>query len=160
MVVGGTELAAPPGIDLALDAGKAWTTEATRDLLRWLLPGAIQENDVDRLNRRNSRRAEPRVSPIFTRADAEASLALLAPWPYEDWFEPLAGVRARLRNAGHILGSAFIEMKIDAEPRPVRLTISGDIGPQEKALRPDPPHRSPVTSSCWSPLTAIEPGSG
>ena len=101
--------------------------------------GAIQENDVDRLeNRRNSRRAEPPVSPIYTRADAEASLALLAPRPYEDWFEPLAGVRARLRDAGHILGSAFIEMEIDAEPRPVRLTISGDLGPQEKALQPDP----------------------
>jgi hypothetical protein len=97
-----------PKLALAGFRGKAWTTEATRDLLRWLLPdaGAIQENDVDRLNRRNSRRAEPHVSPIFTRADAEASLALLAPHPYEDWFEPLAGVRARLRNAGHILGSA------------------------------------------------------
>lgn len=134
-----------PKLALAGFRGRAWTTEATRDLLRWLLPdaGAIQESDVDRLNRRNRRRAEPAVAPIYTRADAEASLALLAPQPYETWFEPLKGVRARLRNAGHILGSAFIELEIAAEPRPVRLTISGDIGPHEKALQPDPSAPAP-----------------
>lgn len=129
-----------PKLALAGFRGRAWATDATGDLLRWLLPdaGAIQESDVDRLNRRNSRRAEPSVNPIYTRADAEASLALLAARPYESWFEPMKGVRARLRNAGHILGSAFIELEIAAEPRPVRLTFSGDIGPHEKALQPDP----------------------
>ena len=129
-----------PKLAVAGFRGKAWTTEASRDLLHWLLPdaGAIQEGDVDRLNRRNVRRGEPRVAPIYTRTDAEASLSLLAVQPYDSWFEPVKGVRARLRNAGHILGSAFIEMEIDAKPRPVRLTFSGDIGPQEKALQPDP----------------------
>ena len=134
-----------PRLALAGFRGKAWTTEATRDLLRWLLPdaGAIQESDVDRLNRRNARRDEPRVTPIYTRVDAEASLALLATQPYESWFKPLKGVRARLRNAGHILGSAFIELEIEAEPRPIRLTFSGDIGPQEKALQPNPSTPAP-----------------
>jgi metallo-beta-lactamase family protein len=129
-----------PKLALAGFRGKVWTTEATRDLLRWLLPdaGAIQESDVDRLNRRNVRRGEPRVTPIYTRSDAEASLALFATQPYDSWFEPMPGVRARLRNAGHILGSSFVELELDAEPRPIRLTISGDIGPHEKALQPDP----------------------
>lgn len=129
-----------PKLALAGFRGRAWTTEASRDLLHWLLPdaGAIQEGDVDRLNRRNSRRGEPRVVPIYTRVDAEASLSLLAVQRYETWFEPLTGVRARLRNAGHILGSAFIEMEIDAGPRPLRLVFSGDLGPREKALQPDP----------------------
>jgi metallo-beta-lactamase family protein len=134
-----------PKLALAGFRGRAWTTDATRDLLHWLLPdaGAIQENDVERLNRRNRRRAEPAVIPIYTRADAEASLALLAAQPYDAWFEPLKGVRARLRNAGHILGSAFIELEIAAEPRPVRLTFSGDIGPHQKALQPDPSPPTP-----------------
>lgn len=129
-----------PKLALTGFRGKAWTTEATRDLLHWLLPdaGAIQEGDVERLNRRNSRRGEPRVVPIYTRSDAEAALSLLAAQRYEAWFEPLKGVRARLRNAGHILGSAFIEIEVDAKPRPVRLVFSGDIGPREKALQPDP----------------------
>lgn len=129
-----------PKLALAGFRGKAWTTEASRDLLHWLLAdaGTIQEGDVDRLNRRNSRRGEPCVSPIYTRKDAEASLSLLAVRGYESWFEPVKGVRARLHNAGHILGSAFIEMKIDTRPRPVRLIFSGDLGPREKALQPDP----------------------
>jgi metallo-beta-lactamase family protein len=129
-----------PKLVLAGFRGKAWTTEASRDLLHWLLPdaGAIQEGDVDRLNRRNSRRGEPPVAPIYTRLDADASLSLLAAQRYDSWFEPVKGVRARLRNAGHILGSAFVEIEVDARPRPVRLVFSGDIGPQEKALQPDP----------------------
>jgi Cft2 family RNA processing exonuclease len=115
-------------------------TPATRDLLHWLLPdaGAIQENDVERLNRRNARRAEAEVTAIYTKADAIASLDLIDVRAYDRWFKPLPGVRARLRNAGHILGSAFIEMEIAAAPRPVRLVFSGDIGPLDKALQPDP----------------------
>ncbi|SEP32662.1 metallo-beta-lactamase family protein [Rhodospirillales bacterium URHD0017] len=134
-----------PKLALAGFRGKAWTTEATRDLLHWLLPdaGAIQEGDVERLNRRNSRRGEPLVTPIYTRSDAEASLSLLGVQRYDSWFEPLTGVRARLRNAGHILGSAFIEMEVDARPRPVRFVFSGDIGPREKALQPDPSMPAP-----------------
>ena len=56
----------------------------------------------------------------------------------DSWFEPMAGVRARLRNAGHILGSTFIEMEVDASPRPLRLTFSGDLGSSAKALQPSP----------------------
>lgn len=129
-----------PKLALAGFRGRAWTTAATRDLLRWLLPdaGAIQENDVERLNRRNSRRGEPSVVAIYTKADAEAALSLVEPRAYDAWFEPIAGVRARFRNAGHILGSAFIELAVDAEPRPIRLLFSGDLGPSDKALQPDP----------------------
>jgi metallo-beta-lactamase family protein len=77
------------------------------------------------------------VAPIYTRMDAEASLSQLAAQPYSAWFEPTVGVRARLCNAGHILGSAFIELEVEAKPRPVRLIFSGHIGPSEMALQPD-----------------------
>jgi metallo-beta-lactamase family protein len=129
-----------PKLALAGFRGRAWTTPATRDLLHWLLPdaGAIQENDVERLNRRNARRAEAGVTAIYTKADAEASLDLLHSVAYDRWFKPIPGVRARMRNAGHILGSAFIELEIEAEPAPIRLVFSGDLGPREKALQPDP----------------------
>lgn len=129
-----------PKLALAGFRGAAHATEATRDLLRWLLPdaGAIQENDVERLNRRNARRAESAVTAIYTKADAEASLGLIEPVPYGHWYEPMPGVRACFRNAGHILGSAFVELEVDAKPRPVRFVFSGDIGPADKALQPDP----------------------
>ena len=135
-----------PKLALAGFRGRAWTTAATADLLHWLLPdaGAIQENDVERLNRRNARRAEAAVTAIYTKAGAEAALELLHPVAYETWFEPMAGVRARLRNAGHILGSAFIELEVDAEPAPIRLVFSGDLGPLEKALQPDPARPAPA----------------
>lgn len=129
-----------PKLALAGFRGAAYATDATRDLLHWLLPdaGAIQENDVERLNRRNARRAETAVTAIYTKVDAEASLDLLKPVPYGRWIEPMAGVRACFRNAGHILGSAFVELEVDAEPRPVRFVFSGDIGPADKALQPHP----------------------
>ena len=129
-----------PKLALAGFRGRAWATAATRDLLYWLLPdaGTIQENDVARLNRRNARRADPEVTAIYTRADAEAALDLIHPHAYDTWFEPVPGVRARMRNAGHILGSAFMELEVDAEPSPIRLTFSGDLGPLEKALQHDP----------------------
>jgi metallo-beta-lactamase family protein len=135
-----------PKLALAGFRGRAWATTPTLDLLRWLLPdaGAIQENDVDRLNRRNARRGEPGVTAIYTKADAEASLALIRPRTYDTWFEPFLGVRARMHNAGHILGSAFIELEVDAEPGPLRMTFSGDIGPREKALQPDPTAPDPT----------------
>lgn len=135
-----------PKLALAGFRGRAWTTPATRDLLHWLLPdaGAIQENDVERLNRRNARRADAGVTAIYTKADAEASLELLHPTTYDRWFKPIPGVRARMRNAGHILGSAFIELEVDATPAPIRLVFSGDLGPLEKALQPDPTPPSPA----------------
>ena len=135
-----------PKLAVAGFRGYAWATPATQDLLRWLLPdaGAIQENDVERLNRRNARRTESQVTAIYTKADAEASLGLIRPSGYETWFEPIPGVRARMRNAGHILGSAFIELEVDAKPKPIRLTFSGDLGPLEKALQPDPTSPDPA----------------
>lgn len=129
-----------PKLALAGFRGRAWATTATRDLLHWLLPdaGTIQENDVARLNRRNARRGEPEVAAIYTRVDAEAALRLIHPRAYNAWFEPIPGVRARMRNAGHILGSAFIELEVDAEPSSIRLVFSGDLGPLEKALQHAP----------------------
>ena len=121
-----------PKLALAGFRGRASATAATRDLLRWLLPdaGAIQENDVERLNRRNARRAEPggdgrSIPGPMPRPRSPSS----SPQPYDRWFEPMPGVRARMRNAGHILGSAFIELEVDAAAAPVRLVFSGDVGP-------------------------------
>jgi metallo-beta-lactamase family protein len=118
-------------------------TEPTVDLLSFMLPdsGHIQESEVERLNRRNRRRGRPPVEPIYTRADAENLLRQIEGRAYERWFEPGRGVRARFWNAGHILGSASIELRIDDDAGPVHLLFSGDLGPDEKVfhLEPDAP---------------------
>jgi metallo-beta-lactamase family protein len=123
--------------------GSIYTTAATRDLLSYMLPdsGYIQEIEVEHLNRRNAQRGRPDVTPIYTRADAEASLEAIRPVEYEQWCEFGSGVRARYWNAGHILGSASIEVEIatgNSEQRLLRLLFSGDIGPEHKLFHPDP----------------------
>lgn len=123
--------------------GRIFATPETNALLEWLLPdsGAIQEGEVQRLNQRNARRDRPPVEPIYTRAQAEAMLGQLAPVEREAWFEVAAGVRARYVDAGHILGSASIELEVatgDPKQRFVRLLFSGDIGPDAKAFSHGP----------------------
>lgn len=123
--------------------GRIFATPETNALLEWLLPdsGAIQEGEVQRLNRRNARRGRPPVEPIYTRAQAEAMLGQLAPVERETWVEVAPGVRARFVDAGHILGAASVELEVatgDPKQRFVRLLFSGDIGPDVKALSHGP----------------------
>jgi metallo-beta-lactamase family protein len=123
--------------------GPVFATQSTADLLTFMLPdsGNIQESEVERINRRNVQRSEPEVTPIYTRADAEATLRQVREVPYEKWLEAGPGVRARYWNAGHILGSASIEIEVQTgdptHPR-LRLLFSGDLGPAHKAFHPDP----------------------
>jgi len=116
--------------------GPIWCTEATADLLRQMLPdaGRIQEFESARRNRRPDRRDRPAAPPIYTEADAIAAADLARPVALESWFEPVPGVRARLWNAGHILGSASIELRLGD----THLLFSGDVGPENKAFHPDP----------------------
>ncbi|GBD43903.1 Ribonuclease [bacterium HR40] len=117
-----------------------WTTAATADLLGFMLPDSahIQKSEVDQLNRRNRRRGRPEVEPIYTEQDAERTLGHLQPIAYGDWLEPAPGIRVRYWNAGHILGSASIEVELENEPRPLRLLFSGDLGPDETAFHDRP----------------------
>ncbi len=123
--------------------GPIYATEATADLLSFMLPdsGHIQEFEVERLNRRNSHRGLAPVTPIYTRDDAERCLELFRPVAYDEWIEAGDGVRARYWNAGHILGSASLEMEL-ATARPdnrlLRMLFSGDIGPENKLFHPSP----------------------
>ena len=81
------------------------------------------------------------MTPIYTQADAIASLQSFRPVDYETWTNVIPGVRARYWNAGHLLGSASIEIEIAGEGRSssaLRVLASGDIGPDGKLLQPDP----------------------
>lgn len=116
--------------------GPIWCTGPTRDLLEHMLPdaGRIQESEAERRNRRADRADEEPVEPIYTEADCIAAWRQCRTAPLDAWFEPAPGVRARLWNAGHILGSASVELEGDG----TRLFFSGDIGPENKAFHPDP----------------------
>lgn len=120
-------------------SGPIYATGATFELCSVMLPDSahIQEIEVEQLNRRNRRRRRrDTVEPIYTGADAQATLALFHPVAYGDWLQVLPGLRARFWNAGHLLGSASVELDL-AEP-PMKLLFSGDIGPDYKLMHPDP----------------------
>ena len=58
---------------------------------------------------------------------------------YKTWITPVPGIRARYWNAGHLLGSASIEVEVERNgEKPLRMLFSGDIGPEHKLLQPDP----------------------
>lgn len=123
-------------------AGRIFATRGTIDLCSYMLPdaGSIQESEVATLNRRNAARGRAEVTPIYTQADAIAALQSFTPVDYENWIDVIPGVRARYWNAGHLLGSASIEIEEsgDRSPKPLRILASGDIGPDAKLLQPDP----------------------
>lgn len=122
--------------------GPIYATAGTADLASIMLPdsGYIQEMEVEQLNRRNRRRGLETVSPIYTEEDAVASLEQFRIVAYGQWQDVAPGFRVRYWNAGHLLGSASIEIEVTSagEEKPVRLLFSGDIGPDHKLLQPDP----------------------
>ena len=123
--------------------GPVFATHGTIDLCSFMLPdaGSIQESEVMTLNRRNAARGRPLVKPIYTQRDALAALDAFRSVEYETWVEVMPGVRARYWNAGHLLGSASIEIEFAGEGlsgKPLRVLASGDLGPDAKLLQPDP----------------------
>lgn len=129
-----------PKLVLAGFNGPIFATRATVELSRILLAdaGAIQEMEVEALNRRRRRHGEDEVSPIFTRRDAEAALSQFDVVPMKTWRTVAPGVRARWWDAGHILGSASIELEVTADDSKQRLLFSGDIGPGGRDFTADP----------------------
>ncbi|MEQ9447706.1 MAG: MBL fold metallo-hydrolase, partial [Rhodospirillaceae bacterium] len=125
--------------------GPIITTSPTADLLSCVLPdsGYIQETEVMRLNRRNRQRGRPEVEPIYTREDAEACLQNVQSYPVDKWVDVAPGIRARFWDAGHILGSASVEIHVSDkgsanDAKVLKLLFSGDIGPGDKALQAEP----------------------
>ncbi|MEY4698324.1 MAG: hypothetical protein RIT14_2752 [Pseudomonadota bacterium] len=122
--------------------GRIHATPATADLCGAMLPDSahIQEMEVEMLNRRALRQGRAEVTPIYTQRDAEACLHLFSPQPLNAWFAVIDGVRARFWNAGHLLGSASVEVEVavPGRDRPLRLLFSGDIGPDSKLLQSHP----------------------
>ena len=119
-------------------------TEPTAGLLEFLLPDAagIQESEAERETKKRGRRGDAPAEPLYTMKDATEALKHRATVKYGEWIAPGSGVRARYWNAGHILGSASIEVEVEnGDGQIIRLLFSGDIGPDEKVfyLEPDAP---------------------
>lgn len=130
-----------PKLMLAGFTGPIFATGGTRDLCMVMLPdaGAIQEMEVETLNRRNQRRGGEEVAPIYTAKDGRDVVTQFEVVRLGDLVDVAEGVRARWWHAGHILGAASVEVEVtDGDEAPMRLLFSGDIGPGGRDLMDDP----------------------
>ncbi len=129
--------------------GPIYATQASVDLLAVLLPdsGHIQEKEAEwQLRHRHRRGKDERgiVPPLYTVAQAQASLKLLRPVHYGELLKPAESVSVRFHDAGHILGSAWLEVTVTGEGKPRRLVFSGDLGMSDRAVLYDPEPAPPA----------------
>jgi metallo-beta-lactamase family protein len=120
--------------------GKIYATKATTDLCSIMLPDSahIQEIDTKYINKKNKKLGRAEVDPIYTIDDAEKSIKKFTAVSYNEIIEIHPKVKVRYRDAGHILGSAFIEMWIDEGGKSTKIVFSGDLGPKGQAIIRDP----------------------
>jgi metallo-beta-lactamase family protein len=124
--------------------GPIFTTSATVDLLSVMLLDSafIQETEWARTERKSGqapkRARRGVVPPLYTVAQAQECLQQLQGVAYDEDVQPHPRVRCRFRDAGHILGSAIVELWVTEGPRTTKLVFSGDLGQPGRPIVRDP----------------------
>lgn len=122
--------------------GPIYTTAATADLLQVMLPDSahIQESDAERVRRhaKTPRTRSAAQTPLYTLEDARHCLRQVRPIAYDHELAPHAAVRCRFRDAGHILGSATIEIWVTESGQTAKFVFSGDLGQPGRPILRDP----------------------
>lgn len=126
-----------PKLALQGFTGPIYTSRASADLLGVMLPdsGHIQEAEAERAQRRHRPDALP---ALYTVQDARDSLELLEPVAYDERFMPHPSVACSFRDAGHILGSAIIEIWVTENQKTQKIVASGDLGQPGRPILRDP----------------------
>jgi metallo-beta-lactamase family protein len=118
-------------------SGKVYCTHATRDLCEILLKDSahIQEEDALWANKKGFTKHKPAL-PLYTVRDAEKSMRQFVPKHYGEDFFWSDKVRIKFKDAGHTLGSAFVDIKTGDGKASRRILFSGDLGrPNVPVLR-------------------------
>lgn len=120
--------------------GDILCTDATADLLGIMLKDSayIQEKEAEWQNRKNLRAGRQSVNPLYTIEDAENSLKRVTPVLYDQFHEIAPGVHVVFNDAGHILGSAIVELFIEEDNKVTKLVFTGDLGMKDKPILRDP----------------------
>jgi len=100
--------------------------------------GHIQEMDARWINKKNKKLGREPVEPMYGVKDAEKALDNFAPVGYNEIIQVHPRIKARFRDAGHILGSAIIEVWVDEKGKQTKIVFSGDLGPKGQAIIRDP----------------------
>ena len=121
--------------------GLIYCTEATLEITAIMLRDSarLQEADAAFFNKIHARQgSKETIEPLYNEADVDACLALFSPRPFMAWAELSDKVRFRFHNAGHVLGSAMIEVEAKTPKGVRRVFFTGDLG-RRKSLLMDPP---------------------
>jgi metallo-beta-lactamase family protein len=115
--------------------GRVFCTQGTQDLCKIVLPdaGRLQEEDAAFANRHNFSKHKPAL-PLYTEVDAFRAVSQLQPCGYERSMPVAAGIEVEFINAGHLLGSSYVRMRIDGRT----VLFGGDLGRFGRPVLPDP----------------------
>jgi metallo-beta-lactamase family protein len=129
-----------PKLSAAGYRGPIFATEASSELMELMLLDAafIQEKDAEWENKWRARMGKSAVKPLYTIADAEQALKQRRPLAYGNPCQVAKGVEVTFHDAGHILGSAIVEMAVQDHHLTRRLVFSGDLGNTCSPLMRDP----------------------
>ena len=120
--------------------GKIYSTRATVDLCRIMLPdsGYIQEMEAEWENRKARRAGRSETPPLYTIDDARAALEYFEGIDYNEFINLSSALSFRLQNAGHILGSAILELFVVEAGVAKKFVFSGDLGRTGQPIICDP----------------------
>jgi len=120
--------------------GKVICTKATLDLCEVMLQdsGHIQETEAEWQNRKGKRAGKGEAIPLYTIKDVEKSLQFFQTVNYDEKFQLANGVKVCFQDAGHILGSAIIELWVEEGGEEKKIIFSGDLGNFDQPIIKDP----------------------
>lgn len=110
--------------------GKIYSTPATKELAAALMEDSagIQENDIRYENKRRAQEGLPYLKPLYTTQEALDAVDHFVNVEYDNWFTIDENIEVMYTDAGHIIGSAAVHLKIKENGKITRLTFSGDVG--------------------------------
>lgn len=120
--------------------GSIYATLSTVEVSRLILldSASLQESDANRRNQKRQRAGKPLEAPLYTEEDVESVMTLFKPIHYGERKDIAPGISIRMEDAGHILGSASVEMTIEDGGQKRVVVFSGDIGTKGAPLLRDP----------------------
>ena len=117
-------------------AGPIHATEATRELAGLILRDSakVQSYDIERQNRKRERAGKPLLEPLYNAEQVKQTMRLFRNVEFDEPFVVAEGISARYRIAGHMLGSASIELTVREASKTQTVVFSGDLGPAHLAI--------------------------
>jgi len=110
--------------------GRVFCTPATRELTAVLLEDSanIQQDDIKYINKKRAAEGQPYLQPLYDEQDAANAMQHFVTVEYDTWHTIDENVQVLYTDAGHIIGSAAVSLRIKEDGRETHLTFSGDVG--------------------------------